>query len=56
MSEIERSLQIYELLISQAGKLRSKRADVPEVSLHAPRGSPVQILWPHLEGAGQGIP
>lgn len=31
-----------------------KRADVPEVSLHAPRGSPVQILWPHLEGAGQG--
>lgn len=35
---------------------RSKRADVPEVRLHAPRGSPVQTLRPHLEGAGQGIP
>lgn len=56
MSEPERSLQVYELLISQAGKLRSKRADAPEVCLHAPRGSPVQTLWPHLEGAGQGIP
>ena len=55
MSELERSLQVYELLISQAGKLRAKRADEPEVSLHPPRGSLSRPCGPISRVLGKGF-